>query len=89
MPTEFAADKSHLGFRCEPSDPPESIRADALVVFVTEGTIGGAAAGIDRATGGLLSRLATAGEITGKRYECVPILAPAGIAASNGHGRNA
>jgi leucyl aminopeptidase len=81
MPTEFAADKSHLGFRCEPSAHPESIRADALVVFVTEGTIGGAATGIDRATGGLLSRLATAGEITGKRYECVPILAPAGVAA--------
>jgi leucyl aminopeptidase len=81
MPTEFAADKSHLGFRCEPSAHPESIRADALVVFVTEGTIGSAATGIDRATGGLLSRLATAGEITGKRYECVPILAPAGVAA--------
>jgi len=81
MPTEFAADKSRLGFRCEPSAHPETIRADALVVFVTEGTIDGAAAGIDRATGGLLSRLATAGEITGKRYECVPILAPAGVAA--------
>lgn len=81
MPTEFAADKSHLGFRCEPSAHPESIRADALVVFVTEGTIGGAATGIDRATGALLSRLASAGEITGKRYECVPILAPAGVAA--------
>ncbi len=81
MPTEFAADKSHLGFRCEPSAHPESIRADALVVFVTEGTIGGAATGIDRATGALLSRLSSAGEITGKRYECVPILAPAGVAA--------
>jgi leucyl aminopeptidase len=81
MPTEFAPDKSHLGFRCEPSAHPESIRADALVVFVTEGNIGSAATGIDRATGGLLSRLATAGEITGKRYECVPILAPAGVAA--------
>ena len=81
MPTEFAADKSHLGFRCEPSAHPESIRADALVVFVTEGTINGAATGIDRATGALLSRLATAGEITGKRYECVPILAPTGVAA--------
>jgi leucyl aminopeptidase len=81
MLTEFAADKSHHGFRCEPSAHPETIRADALVVFIHEGSIGGAATGIDRATGGLLSRLATAGEITGKRYECVPILAPAGVAA--------
>jgi len=81
MTTEFAADKSHHGCRCEPSAHPETIRADALVVFCTEGTIGGAAAGVDRATGGLLSRLATAGEITGKRYECVTILAPTGVAA--------
>ena len=79
MHTEFSADMSLHGCRCEPSARPETIRADALVVFLTEGGIRGAAADIDRATGGLLSRLAAAGEITGKRYECIPILAPAGI----------
>ena len=82
MHTEFATDQSSHGFRCEPTARPESIRADALILFLTEGSIGGAAADIDRATGGLLSRLAAAGEITGKRYECVPILAPAGVAAT-------
>ena len=82
MHTEFSADMSLHGCRCEPSARPETIRADALVVFLTEGGIRGAAADIDRATGGLLSRLAAAGEITGKRYECIPILAPAGIAAT-------
>ena len=61
---------------------PETIEADAIVTFLTEGGIGsGAVAEIDRATGGLLSRLAAAGEITGKRYECVPILAAPGLKA--------
>jgi len=61
---------------------PATIEADAIVTFLTAGGIGsGAVAEIDTATGGLLSRLASAGEITGKRYECVPILAPPGIRA--------
>ena len=61
---------------------PESVEADALVVFATEGGVGaGGVAAIDAALGGILSRLATEGEITGKACECVPCLAPAGIAA--------
>jgi len=66
----------------EPGTAPDAITADALVVFLAEGGVGGgAAAAVDTATGGLLSRLAAAGEITGKRYECVPLLAPGGLRA--------
>ena len=58
-----------------------SLEADALVVFLTEGGVGdGAAAAVDAASGGLLARLAAAGELVGRRYECVPLLAPAGLA---------
>ncbi|MFM7033743.1 MAG: leucyl aminopeptidase [Planctomycetia bacterium] len=63
-----------------PPAAPGSIEANALVVFTTEGGLGtGAAAEVDAAMGGVLSRLARAGDISGKRYECVPVLAPAGL----------
>ena len=66
----------------EPGTAPETVTADAVVLFLAEGGVGsGAAAAVDAATGGLLSRLASAGEITGKRYECVPLLAPGGMRA--------
>ena len=66
----------------DPASRPAEIAADALVVFLAEGMLGsGPAAAIDRATSGLLGRLAAAGELTGKRYECVPMLAAAGLAA--------
>ena len=70
------------GIVADPTARPDAIEADAVVTFLTEGGIGsGAVAEIDRATGGLVSRLAAAGEITGKRYECVPILAAPGLKA--------
>jgi len=70
------------GIAADPTARPDAIEADAIVTFLTEGGIGsGAIAEIDRATGGLLSRLAAAGEITGKRYECVPVLSAPGIKA--------
>ena len=82
MSDEFSNTVSHCQFRAESSVPPESIAADCLVVFVTEGAVtSGAAAEIDRATGGLLSTLSASGEITGKKYECVPLLVAPGIAA--------
>jgi leucyl aminopeptidase len=66
----------------EPSARPEDIPCDALVVFLTEGGVGsGAAAAIDRASGGLLSRLAAGGDLTGKRFECIPLLAAPGVKA--------
>lgn len=70
------------GIVAESATRPESIEADALVMFLTEGGLGsGVLAEIDRATGGLLARLAAAGEISGRRYECVPILAAPGLRA--------
>lgn len=61
---------------CETSTPAQAVEAEALVVFMTEGgATAGATAEVDAATGGLLSRLATAGELTGRRYECVPLFA--------------
>ncbi|NDC63081.1 MAG: leucyl aminopeptidase [Planctomycetia bacterium] len=66
----------------EPAGRPDSIEADAIVAFLCEGGVGAAPiAGIDSASGGLVSRLVGAGEIGGKRYECVPILAPSGLRA--------
>lgn len=66
----------------EPEARAAATPCDALVLFLVEGGVGaGVAAEIDRATGGLLARLATAGELTGKRYECVPVLAAPGVAA--------
>jgi len=70
------------GIISESAGRPAAIEADAVVTFLTEGGIGsGAVAEIDAATGGLLSRLVSAGEITGKRFECVPLLAAPGLKA--------
>jgi leucyl aminopeptidase len=80
--SEFSSHGEKPRIVAEPSARAEAVEADALVVFCTEGGIGsGAAAALDAATDGLLGRLATAGEITGKAFECVPILAAAGVAA--------
>jgi leucyl aminopeptidase len=58
----------------------DTIAADVIVVFMTEGGVAdGMAAEVDRATGGLLTRLADNGDLSGKRYECVPLLAPSGL----------
>lgn len=58
------------------------IEADALVLLLPEEGVGsGAAADVDRATGGLLGRLAAAGDLAGKRFECTPLLAPPGLRA--------
>ena len=71
---------SHLhdgGIVADHSARPDTIEADAIVTFLTEGGVGsGAIAAVDAAADGVISRLASAGEISGKRYECVPILAP-------------
>ena len=82
MDHEFAATGSPSAtIHAEPARP-ETVEAEALVVFVTEGGTGdGVAAEIDRATAGLLTRLAAAGEITGKRCQSVPLLAAPGVRA--------
>ena len=67
---------------CETSTPAQAVEAEALVVFMAEGAVAtGAVAEVDAATGGLLGRLAVAGELTGRRYECVPLLSVPGLRA--------
>jgi leucyl aminopeptidase len=64
------------------STPLATTDADALVVGVFSGeALTGPAAEADRATDGVLARLIEGKEITGKKYEIVTLLAPAGVAA--------
>ena len=83
MSQEFSKAGRPAGIVAEPAAAPESIEAEALVAFVTEGGSGepGVAA-LDRATGGLVSRVVAGGEFSGKRYECVPLLVPPGLKAA-------
>jgi leucyl aminopeptidase len=63
-------------------EPLAQTHADALVIGLhTESPPSGPAAEFDRASGGLLTHLIEAKEITGKKCESVALLAPAGIAA--------
>jgi len=85
MSSEFtvsvATNPDTAGIRAEPSADPARFAGDALVLFLSPGGVArGGVAELDRATGGLLGRLAEAGELTGKRYESVPVLAPPGLA---------
>ena len=83
MSQEFAKAGRAAGIVAEPARPPEAVEAEAVVVFVNAGGIGsGTAATVDAATQGLVSRVAAGGEFSGKRYECVPLLAPPGLKAT-------
>jgi leucyl aminopeptidase len=56
--------------------------ADAVVVGVfSDAPAGGAAAAVDRATGGLLSRVLENQDFGGKPYELLPLMSPLGVAA--------
>ena len=82
MSREFLPPTGSAGIVCEPTARPHSIDADAVVVFLPEGGINtGVAAELDIATGGMLTRLSAAGELSGRRYECVPLLAAPGLRA--------
>jgi leucyl aminopeptidase len=60
---------------------PARFEADTLVVFLSSGGVGsGSIAAVDQATNGQLTRLWDHGDLTGKRYECVPLLALQGLA---------
>ena len=64
-------------------DSPTSLEADAIVVGAySNAEFSGAAAEINRATGGTLSRLKEAKEITGKHGELTSLLVPAGVRAT-------
>jgi len=84
--SQDAASSAPLPITVDAVTPAAAVAADAVVLFV--GTkddavdLGrGAAPALDGATGGLLSRLVTAGEFRGKPGECLPLLAPPGIKA--------
>src|SRR5579859_1342861 len=64
--------------------PYASLETDALVTPVFEGDdpLQGRAAELDQLTGGLLKKLATGGELTGKTLEFTLIHAPAGLKAA-------
>jgi len=81
--SEFTPHRGGHTIVADPIARPDAIEAEALVVFLTEGGVAsGSCAEIDRVTGGLLTRLVSAGDITGKRFECVPLLAPPGLRAA-------
>ena len=64
----------------EPSADPAHFKADALVVFLESDGLRGPLIEIDKSTGGLLQQLFQQGELTGKRYECISLYAPNGLA---------
>jgi leucyl aminopeptidase len=77
---EFSPAKGRRGIVAETRGVPQSTEAEAVVVFMAEGASGsGDAAAIDAATGGLLSKVAATGELTGKRNECVALHSPPGM----------
>jgi len=62
--------------------PLAEIEADAIVVpLFSENSLAGPVSAVDRATDGLITRLVERKELTGKKYELVPLLAPHGIKA--------
>ena len=62
--------------------PITAVEADAVVVGVYEDApLAGAAAAVDQAAGGAVTRLKEAGELTSKQLELTPLLVPAGVAA--------
>ena len=64
----------------EPSADPAHFKADALVIFLESDGLRGPLIEIDKSTGGLLQQLFQQGELTGKRYECISLYAPNGLA---------
>ncbi len=61
--------------------PADKIEADAVVVSLYQDeSPQGAAAEVDKATGGAITRLIELGDVTGKANELVSLLAPAGVA---------
>ncbi|HWZ98785.1 MAG TPA: leucyl aminopeptidase [Candidatus Dormibacteraeota bacterium] len=64
--------------------PYASLETDALVTYVFEGDdpIQGRAAELDKSVGGLLKKIASSGELTGKALEFTLFHAPTGLKAS-------
>ena len=61
---------------------PAQTQAEVVVIGVyAEEPCAGAAADVDKASGGLISRLLESKEITGEKYQCVTLYALEGVAA--------
>ena len=73
-------DSINSAIQADPSAAPVRFEADVLVIFFESNGLRGPVVEIDEATGGLLQELYEQGEITGKRYECIPLYAPRGLA---------
>ena len=73
-------DSTNSAIQADPSAAPVRFEADVLVIFFESNGLRGPVVEIDEATGGLLRELYEQGEITGKRYECIPLYAPRGLA---------
>ena len=73
-------DSTNSAIQADPSAAPVRFEADVLVIFFESNGLRGPVVEIDEATGGLLQELYKQGEITGKRYECIPLYAPRGLA---------
>ena len=73
-------DSTNSAIQADPSAAPVQFEADVLVIFFESNGLRGPVVEIDEATGGLLQELYKQGEITGKRYECIPLYAPRGLA---------
>ena len=73
-------DSTNPAIQADPSAAPVQFEADVLVIFFESNGLRGPVVEIDEATGGLLQELYKQGEITGKRYECIPLYAPRGLA---------
>ncbi len=65
------------------NEPAAEVKADAVVVgHFQDSALSTAAAGINEATGGALTRLIETKDITGKRGELTTLLAPSGMATA-------
>ena len=73
-------DSTNSAIQADSSAAPVQFEADVLVIFFESNGLRGPVVEIDEATGGLLQELYKQGEITGKRYECIPLYAPRGLA---------
>jgi leucyl aminopeptidase len=84
MTREFLPAGTAGVIEARPSTSPASLDAEAVVVFLPEGGVGsGMPATVDAALWGLLGRLAIAGELSGRRYEAISLLAPPGLATAH------
>ncbi|MBT6643495.1 MAG: hypothetical protein HOB45_10170, partial [Planctomycetaceae bacterium] len=84
MSSEFLnytqTDSATSAVHAEQSLNPARFEADALVVFLESDGLRGPLIEIDKSTDGLLQKIFQQGELKGKRYECISLYVPNGLA---------